>query len=252
MSKKKTPQDAKYSSAKRIEIIENVLIFLSCIYSPFWDKLKYISDYNFIINILFIFLINLVAFLRQSYFFKASDFSRKFFLDDSFNRQRTGFKTDNYYDNNEVEYGFKRVLANLHENSLYTYEISNIMFRGYMACFVIVVSIFILTFPKQNVTLVLLNYVNSSNLFFKVLSIGQLSKESKKIFEEANEICSRYKENGCSAVAIESDILEKWLQYEVLLDDAKILLWNWVFKSKNEDLEKRWENHKKTFDIYKE
>ncbi|WP_302067209.1 hypothetical protein, partial [uncultured Streptococcus sp.] len=106
------------------------------------------------------------------------------------------------------------------------YEISNIMFRGYMACFVIVVSIFILTFPKQNVTLVLLNYVNSSNLFFKVLSIGQLSKESKKIFEEANEICSRYKENGCSAVAIESDILEKWLQYEVLLDDAKILLWN--------------------------
>ncbi|MCO4626839.1 hypothetical protein Si044o_00767 [Streptococcus infantarius subsp. infantarius] len=28
------------------------------------------------------------------------------------------------------------------------------------------------------------------------------------------------------AVAIESDILEKWLQYEVLLDDAKILLWN--------------------------
>ena len=126
------------------------------------------------------------------------------------------------------------------------------MFRGYMACFVIVASIFILTFPKQNVTLVLLNYVNSSNLFFKVLSIGQLSKESKKIFEEANEICSRYKENGCSAVAIESDILEKWLQYEVLLDDAKILLWNWVFKSKNEDLEKRWENHKKTFDIYKE
>lgn len=70
MSKKKTPQDAKYSSAKRIEIIENVLIFLSCIYSPFWDKLKYISDYNFIINILFIFLINLVAFLRQSYFLK--------------------------------------------------------------------------------------------------------------------------------------------------------------------------------------
>lgn len=254
MSKRKTPQNEAFACSKRLSIIENVLAVLSCVYSLIPEFHVTNSNVNFWSNVLFIIVTYLVIFFKDNNFSIGTKQRIEFFLDNSFNRTRTVINSKSYYDNNEVKTGIKRVLANIHENTLYTWEITKVMCRFYIFGTMILVLILLIVFHenKDNVTLILLNFMFSGNFISKTVSVFQLSKGCKELFDEANMICSRYKEIGENFSKVESDVIGLLSKYESLIADTKVNLWEWTFNMKNKKLTEQWQNHKAFFEVYKE
>ena len=251
MEKARTPQHEAFTISKKLVWTENVLFILSYLYSL--GVLGKNKEHALFFSILFTFAIFVVSIFKANYFLKGSAQKIDYFLDNSFGQKRSGVLSEEYYDNSEIDLGMKRMLANIHENLLYTSEISTVMnwFHGALSVILIIIFLFLLsTHSKESMILLLLNFMVSGNVLIKTLSVFQLKINTKHLFDEANTICARYEEFGCDASKVERDIISLFVKYETLLVDTKVNLWSFVFKRKNSVLEKEWNKIKKPFKIY--
>lgn len=196
----------------------------------------------------------LLSYLAAVYFDKGNSIREKGLLDNSFQEKRIpNYNSEEYYNNSSIDSGYIKLLANTHENALFTSKISTRMSKPYFIVSVIAFLFLIKIFLSgmDDYSSVLLSFIVSSNLFKRAINIHSLKKITEDIYDKANDICNSYEKNPNNSSVILSNILELLLIYENAIFESKIILNQRLFDELNHSLSEEWEKTRDTYSIYK-
>lgn len=186
----------------------------------------------------------------DTYFNKASQIKLESLIEDSFGITQ---EHNDYYDTIGVQHGLKKLLANIHENSLYTHTISLSMKRTAKIKIIIIIFLFLLPLLYNGLTeelSIFANFILSANLISNNLSIIELEKESEQIFERCNRICLEYENSAHNYQLISSKIISLTIEYEKLLQETKVNLNSKTFHKLNNTLKENWTAIQAKYKIY--
>lgn len=253
MRQNRTPQDDSYNFAKLYSKIEALLYLASFILSIVQHSSTLIPD-NYFLIITGIIIVSLFSINRVKVqtLGKANDLRRKFFFDDAFDNKKLPHKNKEYFDNNDISGGLHKALANLHENSLFTSKITNMM----LPCYWIKSSLILLAFlislfcnGLNEVNSILLSFLLSGSIIIKTFNLQTIQDETNNVLIQANAICDRYEKTEDLSLYT-SDILELLLKYEETLCGSEIILSDRIYNKINLALTDEWKELKNNYKIY--
>lgn len=183
---------------------------------------------------------------------QAEETRRKGFLDNAFGTKMVDIESKGYYDTEDVKLGFKRFLANLHENCLYSSRISEKMFevseKKFIAVCVVLLIISITNFCKMQVVVAIIDLVIFADVFEEYRSLKTFYEETNKILNECISIWDSYTEryNNPDKKTV-AKIMKAYSHYETTLAYESIMLDEEIFNTMNEQLEKEWQELKERY-----
>lgn len=253
----KNPQNSCYEKAKKCSWALDILGVVSIVISLIQPIYQTVSPRIFlIISGLVLIVVAIIENFQKKYYNEAHIIREKFLLDNSFNAKKIpNYNSDLYFNNSKIKESEVKLLANLHENTLYTSKIvGKMVIKYYIISFLACLILFI-KFSYSGMddyTSILLGFVLSGSFFKRALSIGELKKVSDNIYEEINVICSNFEKGNNKKQILLREIFELLLRYENTLYESKVILNSIIFKKYNDEIGKEWENIKLTYKIYQE
>ena len=253
----KNPQNSCYEKAKKCSCAIDILGLMSIVMSLVQSKYQTISPrYFLIISGVLLIVVAIIENFQKKYYNEAHVIKEKVLLDNSFNAKKIpNYNSDLYFNNYKIKESVVKLLANLHENTLYTSKIvGKMVIKYYIISFLACLILFI-KFSYSGMddyTSILLGFVLSGSFFKRALSIGELKKVSDNIYEEINVICSNFEKGNNKKQILLREIFELLLKYENTLYESKVILNSKIFNKYNDEIGKEWENIKLTYKIYQE
>lgn len=253
----KNPQNSCYEKAKKCSWALDILGVVSIVISLIQPIYQTVSPRIFlIISGLVLIVVAIIENFQKKYYNEAHIIREKVLLDNSFNAKKIpNYNSDLYFNNYKIKESEVKLLANLHENTLYTSKIvGKMVIKYYIISFLACLILFI-KFSYSGMddyTSILLGFVLSGSFFKRALSIGELKKVSDNIYEEINVICSNFEKGNNKKQILLREIFELFLRYENTLYESKVILNSIIFKKYNDEIGKEWENIKLTYKIYQE
>ncbi|WP_064581030.1 hypothetical protein [Streptobacillus moniliformis] len=194
------------------------------------------------------------SYFAKVYFDKGHVIREKGLLDNSFQEKRIpNYNSVEYYNNEMIDGGYIKLLANIHENALFTSSISNIMSKWYFIVSIITFLIFLIKLflsGMDEYSSILLGFIVSGSFFQRAMNIYSLKKVTEDIYDKANDICNLCEKNQNDSSVFLSNILELLLMYENAIFESKVILNQNVFDKLNYSLSKEWEKTRNTYSIY--
>lgn len=253
----KNPQNSCYEKAKKCSWALDILGVVSIVISLIQPIYQTVSPRIFlIISGLVLIVVAIIENFQKKYYNEAHIIRENVLLDNSFNAKKIpNYNSDLYFNNSKIKESEVKLLANLHENTLYTSKIvGKMVIKYYIISFLACLILFI-KFSYSGMddyTSILLGFVLSGSFFKRALSIGELKKVSDNIYEEINVICSNFEKGNNKKQILLREIFELLLKYENTLYESKVILSSKIFNKYNNDIGKEWENIKLTYKIYQE
>lgn len=175
-------------------------------------------------------------------------------IDNSFNEKRIpNYNSEPYYSNVSISKEEIKLLANIHENSLFTSRIAEKMSFPYYLFSVLAFLFFIIKLfisGMDDYSSLLLSFIVSSSLFDRAIKLHSLKKSSEDIYEKINEICSRYEKRSVKTSMLLPQIVEVLLLYENAVFESKINLSERIFRKLNSSLSNEWIDIRNSYLIY--
>lgn len=174
-------------------------------------------------------------------------------LDNSFGEHRIpNYNSDIYFNNKSIQNGYIKLLANVHENTLYTSAIIDKMTKKYDIISVSLLLLFLLQVfcsGMNDFSSALFNFIISGNFISRTYKLKSVGNDTSKLFQEANKICSDYEINN-DLQLLSRKILDIFVTYENIIFASKITLSGKVFSSLNCKLNDDWQKIKQSYKIY--
>ena len=239
----KNPQNSCYEKAKKCSWALDILGVVSIVISLIQPIYQTVSPRIFlIISGLVLIVIAIIENFQKKYYNEAHIIREKVLLDNSFNAKKIpNYNSDLYFNNSKIKESEVKLLANLHENTLYTSKIvGKMVIKYYIISFLACLILFI-KFSYSGMddyTSILLGFVLSGSFFKRALSIGELKKVSDNIYEEINVICSNFEKGNNKKQILLREIFELLLRYENTLYESKVILNSIIFKKYNDEIGK--------------
>lgn len=253
----KNPQNSCYEKAKKCSWALDILGVVSIVISLIQPIYQTVSPRIFlIISGLVLIVVAIIENFQKKYYNKAHIIRENVLLDNSFNAKKIpNYNSDLYFNNSKIKESEVKLLANLHENTLYTSKIVGKMAILYytitfLAIFFLVIKLFYS--GMDDYTSLLLGFVLTGSFFKRAWSISELKVLSGKIYDEINIICSNFENGNNEKEILLREIFELLLRYENTLYESKVILNSIIFKKYNDEIGKEWENIKLTYKIYQE
>lgn len=175
-------------------------------------------------------------------------------LDNSFSEKRIpNYDSETYYNNGSIRDGYIKLLANIHENALFTSNISSKMYTPYFALSGIVFVLFLIKLfmsGMDDYSSLLLSFIVSSSFFNRAIKINSLKKATEDVLDKANELCNLYEKNSIEINILFPKIIELVLMYENTIFESKIILSERIFKKSNTKLSEEWNKIRDGYSIY--
>ena len=253
----KNPQNSCYEKAKKCSWALDILGVVSIVISLIQPIYQTVSPRIFlIISGLVLIVVAIIENFQKKYYNEAHIIRENVLLDNSFNAKKIpNYNSDLYFNNSKIKESVVKLLANLHENTLYTSKIvGKMVIKYYIISFLACLILFI-KFSYSGMddyTSILLGFVLSGSFFKRALSIGESKKVSDNIYEEINVICSNFEKGNNKKQILLREIFELLLKYENTLYESKVILNSKIFNKYNDEIGKEWENIKLTYKIYQE
>lgn len=175
-------------------------------------------------------------------------------LDNSFSERRIpNYDSETYYNNGPIKDGYIKLLANIHENSLFTSNITSRMCIPYFLLSGIIFSSFLIKLfmsGMDDYSSLLLSFIVSSSFFNRAIKINSLKKVTEGVFDKANELCNSYEKNPTEISILFPEIIEIVLLYENAIYESKIILSEKLFKELNTSLSIEWNKIRDSYSIY--
>lgn len=239
----KNPQNSCYEKAKKCSWALDILGVVSIVISLIQPIYQTVSPRIFlIISGLVLIVVAIIENFQKKYYNEAHIIREKVLLDNSFNAKKIpNYNSDLYFNNSKIKESEVKLLANLHENTLYTSKIvGKMVIKYYIISFLACLILFI-KFSYSGMddyTSILLGFVLSGSFFKRALSIGELKKVSDNIYEEINVICSNFEKGNNKKQILLREIFELLLRYENTLYESKVILNSIIFKKYNDEIGK--------------
>lgn len=251
----KNPQNKDLVKSKKYALAQDVFGVLVFILAFIQAIVYMIPSKNFLALTGFFLVVEfVVSKYRIVYFDKAHHTREIGLLDNSFNQKRIpNYNSDLYYNNESIPNEYIKLLANIHENALFTWKITEKMSNFYFVPSTIVSLFFLVKLfisGMDDYSSILLGFIVSSSFFDKGMKISSLKKSSESIFERASEICNLYEKNQKEVTTLVSSIIELLLIYENVIFESKIVLNEKIFKELNPSLTEEWKLVRDGYSIY--
>lgn len=246
---KYSPQTNYFEISQKVSKFYNVVYWtifvLSSIATVF--KLNMIIDYLGVIAIVFLVVIEGIS---QDFKLRAEKVRRKDFFDNSFGTKFVHDSSDEYYDNDEIDYGIQKMFANLFENSFFSFNVSKVMFRKCLPknlIFLIVIIILSMYgFSRNQFAIPILQLFLSKYFLFNILNTYKFRNETENIFDELKGLSSDFGKNS-KLISSEIRFIKILIDYEVLIAETNIRLDSKVFNQMNQQLTSEWDALKKKY-----
>ena len=243
---KYSPQTNYFETSQKISKIYDILYWiifvLSILITVF--KINGIIDY---IGVLSIVLLAILEGVAQDFKLRAEKVRRKDFIDNSFGTSFVHDSSDEYYDNDEIEFGMKKTVVNLFENSFFSFNVSNAMFKKCLpinlVLFIGIILLSVYGFSRNQFAIPILQLFLSRYFLLDIINTYRFRNQVENIFDELKVICNEFcKDRKLSASEIK--FLKTIIEYEVLIAESNIRLDSKIFNQMNQQLTNEWKNMK--------
>ena len=252
---KKNPQNKYFILSKRFAFAQDIFGMIAFVLAIVQGITLLIPANIFLVISSVILVVEYISSYYKSVFFnKGHRISEVGLIDNSFNEKRIpNYNTEPYYNNAFILKEEIKLLANIHENSLFTTRIAEKMvFRYYLFSAIAFLFFIIKLFMSgmDDYSSLLLSFIVSSSFFDRSIKLHSLKKSSEDIYEKINEICSRYEKSSVETSMILPQIIEVVLLYENAVFESKINLSERIFCRLNSSLSKEWVDISNSYIIY--
>ena len=246
--KKIVPQKSFFDKAeslkKGLDKVGYLIIFIS-IFVSFCESFIWFSYIETITYIAVIVLSVSNVFIRFWYeasLVKAENVRRDAFIDNSFLTKLSSVESKRYFDTEEIGYGIKKSLANMHQNCYFTNAILNKMApKKYIKLLIMIsatIAIALCGIFKHNVVLTIVTAFLSSDLIMDCSKLFCLKKNLEELEKRCKLYASKFEENNENI----GGIIREVINYEVLLTQASIMLDSEIYNQSNSQLTKEWKD----------
>lgn len=252
----KNPQNKDFILSKRFDLAQDIFGAIAFVLAIVQGVTLLIPAKIFLVISGVILVAEYMSSYSKSIFFDKGHRIRQVgLIDNSFNEKRIpNYNSEPYYNNASILKEEIKLLANIHENSLFTSRIAEKMSFPYYFFSGIAFLFFIIKLfmsGMDDYSSLLLSFIVSSSLFDRAIKLYSLKKTSEDIYEKINEICSRYEKNSVETNMILPQIIEVLLLYENAIFESKINLSERIFCRLNSSLSKEWIDIRNSYLIYK-
>lgn len=252
----KNPQNKEFILSKRFDLAQDIFGVIAFALAIVQGITLLIPAKIFLVISGVILVVEYMSSYYKSVFFDKGHRIREVgLIDNSFNEKRIpNYNSESYYNNASISKEKIKLLANIHENSLFTSCIAEKMAFPYYLFSVLAFLFFIIKLfmsGMDDYSSLLLSFIVSSSFFDRAIKLHSLKKTSEDIYEKINEICSRYEKYSVKTSMILPQIIEVLLLYENAVFESKINLSERIFGELNDSLSKEWLNVRDNYLIYK-
>ena len=209
-----------------------------------------ITDILNAINCVLVIAYFVLELITNYHFFNSSKEKRTDFIDNSLGSNLSGFRSENYFTNDNVNTGIYKLAVNCFENSFFTYHISKKMIWKEWGINIVICIVFILGASMGNKDIVIL-IIQLSLPFFLIQQAIRLTFFHSRVH---NVVCNfkslfnDFKQNKNISGKF-PEILKNVLEYESTKAWGSILLSDPLFKKMNSKLSEDWNRLKTLYDI---
>ncbi|WP_278906892.1 hypothetical protein [Faecalitalea cylindroides] len=251
---KDNPQSQDFRISQNLIHVIDITSIISFVLASIQSYTSIVPHKLFLFIAAFLFIAEkVISYYQVKFFEEAHKIRQTVLLDNSFGEKRIpNYDSSKYFDNESIQSGEIKLLANIHENTLYTVKIIEKMLPKY---YVISTTLFVLLILQvcysgiNDFSSSLLNFVISSDFVIRTIKLRNLRKAASSVFEKANSICSDFEKN-MNTVLITRKIINIFVEYEEAVFESKIVLNEKVHRKQNSLLLREWEGIKKTYKIY--
>ena len=241
----KNPQNKDFIFSKRFAFAQDVFGALAFVLAVVQGMMPLFPVNVFLtISALILIAEYISSYCKSSFFDKGHRIREIGLIDNSFNEKKIpNYDSESYYNNASVLKEEVKLLANIHENSLFTFRIVEKMLCPYYfwsATAFLFFSIKLFMSGMDDYSSLWLGFIVSGSFFDRTIRLHSLKKVSEEVYEKANEICSMYEKNSIKTSMILSQIIELLLLYENAIFESKINLSEKIFRALNTSVSKEW------------
>lgn len=250
------PQHKDLITSKKFSIIQDICGILAFILAIFQGVTMCIPPKAFLVLTGVILVVEYASSHFKSLYFDNGHRLREIgLIDNSYNEKRIpNYDSEQYYANGSISTEEIKLLANIHENALFTSHIAEKMVGAYYI-FTVASFLFFITnlffSGMDDYSSILLSFIVSSSFFDKVIKLNSLKKSSQEVYDKANEICNSFEKTPIKTNILMPKILELLLMYENAIFESKIILCERVFRKVNDSLSVEWQEIRDGYSIYK-
>ena len=186
------PQNKNFAISKNFAIAQDVFGAIACILAVIQEITAVIPAKSFLVIAGVILVLEYVsAYYKSSFFDKGHRIREMGLIDNSFKEKRIpNYNSEPYYNNSIILRDEIKLLANIHENSLFTSKIAGKMSFPYYLFSAITFLFF--TFKlfisgMDDYSSLLLGFIVSSSLFDRAIKLNSLKNISEEVYEKAYE-----------------------------------------------------------------
>ncbi len=250
------PQNKDLIISKKFAIAQDICGALAFILAIVQGITLIISAKSFLVIAGVILIVEYISSHCKSYFFDKGHRLREIgLIDNSFNEKRIpNYNSEPYYSNSSISPEEIKLLANIHENSLFTSRIAEKMSFPYYLFSAVAFLFFIIKLfmsGMDDYSSLLLSFIVSSSLFDRAIKLNSLKKASEEVYGKSNEICNTYEKFPVKTNMFLPQIMEVLLLYENAIFESKIILSERIFYELNSALSKEWQDIRDRYLIYK-
>ena len=252
----KNPQNNDFILSKRFSIAQDIFGTITFLLAVFHGITLMIPAKIFLVIAGIILVLEYVSAYYKSYFFdKGHRIIEMGLIDNSFKEKRIpNYNSEPYYNNSIILRDEIKLLANIHENSLFTSNIAGKM--SFLYYLFSAITFLFFTFKlfisgMDDYSSLLLGFIVSSSLFDRAIKLNSLKNISEEVYEKANEICNVYEKSMAEPSVLLPKIIDVLLLYENAVFETKIILSERIFNQLNTSLSKEWLDIRDNYSIYK-
>lgn len=199
-------------------------------------------------------IINVYAKYRYTSLFRKAEYTRRNgFLDNAFGTKLADIEANGYYDTDDIELGYRKFLANLHENSFYSNRIGKEMYEKTEKHLIAgIIAFLLITIPNifdMQVVVALVDLLIAAEIFEEYQSLKIFTEETGKVIEECKAIWDSEKLNKTVNNKTIAQIMKAYSHYESTLAYASIMLDSEVYNKLNDPLIMEWDEIKKRYNM---
>lgn len=256
MIKRFIPHQASFDSVEKINksnnyilILSTVIVVVTSFFAKNISRFEGLEEGLNILNSLLIFAYISLDILGSYLMQKAEAKRRLDFIDNSFDTNLSGTRSENYFTNAMLAPGIYKMAVNCFENSLFSYNISKKMLKNLAIKNSIVVAIFILaaTMGKREIIILFFQLSLPFLLIQHLVKLTLYVANTESVLDNFKTLFNDLKDTPYEKKT--PGILRNIIHYESNISWGSILLSSRIFNKLNPSLSEEWLALKKEYRI---
>ncbi|MDO4648307.1 MAG: hypothetical protein Q4B26_06620 [Eubacteriales bacterium] len=199
-------------------------------------------------------ILNIYTKYRYAKLFRKAEFTRRNgFLDNAFGTKLADIESIGYYDTDDIELGYRKFLANLHENSFYSNKIGKEMYEKTEKLLIAgVIAFLTITIPNifdMQVVVALVDLLIAAEIFEEYQNLKTFTEETEKVIDECKSIWESEKLNKKVSNKTIAAIMKAYSHYESTMAYASIILDSEIYNKLNAPLTAEWNEMKNRYNM---